>query len=410
MIKFHCSTCGQKLGVPDEYAGHGVRCNKCNERSIVPKPAPEIAEAEAVPVAKAIPVVEEIPLVEPVQSPPVSSPEVLEEFEEVVDEAGDDPDDARRQAIRQARNAREKAGRSSGRSSGGKREKPQRAGKDSGGGFVLSDLIPDILRLPLGLVMGLVFVGVTIGIWMMCARGAEDPLCFMALFVPIAGAIGLRLPVVERTFFLGLLAVVIGALGIAGGKAIMAKHVVVPYFEALSNEECLEDLPAVLDDPDLQFPSKRSIKPYATDGDFIRCIGLIALVDEGQADPKKVRKWAVHILVHSNKLDTIGFIDSITSGGGSTKPIPNLTAEDEAVMTAAYVKIAEWEEAETHLRMARKYYPALAKLINQAAIIKTCENEDTKYQAAFLSTLGLFDLLWVMVGLGAAYGIAAMDV
>jgi DNA-directed RNA polymerase subunit RPC12/RpoP len=37
MIKFNCSSCQKKLGVPDEYAGRRVRCPKCEEPSIVPK-------------------------------------------------------------------------------------------------------------------------------------------------------------------------------------------------------------------------------------------------------------------------------------------------------------------------------------------------------------------------------------
>ncbi|MEN6307598.1 MAG: hypothetical protein ABFD91_07575 [Anaerohalosphaeraceae bacterium] len=43
MIKYVCPSCHQKLGVPDNYAGHRVRCNKCNEPSVVPKPATEVA-------------------------------------------------------------------------------------------------------------------------------------------------------------------------------------------------------------------------------------------------------------------------------------------------------------------------------------------------------------------------------
>ncbi len=399
MIKFHCCHCGQKLGVPDEYAGHGVRCNKCNERSVVPNPAPFIPVAEAIPVA------------EPVQSPAVSSTEVLEEFEEVVNEIPDVEEDARQQALRQAQKARVKEKSRSVRG-GGREKKSSRSKKDKTERLPLLDMVPDIVRLPLGIVFGLAGAGIMIGVWMMCAKGAGDPLCFMALFVPIVAAFGLRLPVVERTFLLGLLAVAIGALSIAGGKAIMAKYVVVPYFEAKSTEECLVDLPAVLSDPDLQFPSSRSIKPIATDGDYMTCIGLIALVDEGQADPKKVRQWTVHILQHSNKLGVIDFFDNVISGGGfePATSIPGLTEADEEVMSNAYTKIVEWDEADTGRQMARKYYPALSKLINQANIIKTYEDEDKKYQTAFMSTLGLFDLVWVMLGLGVAYAISAIDV
>ena len=39
MIRFYCPNCKQKLGVPDEYAGRRIRCNKCSHPSIVPQPA-----------------------------------------------------------------------------------------------------------------------------------------------------------------------------------------------------------------------------------------------------------------------------------------------------------------------------------------------------------------------------------
>jgi len=43
MLKFRCSQCGRKLGVPDEYAGRHVKCVGCGEAVSVPVPDdPEI--------------------------------------------------------------------------------------------------------------------------------------------------------------------------------------------------------------------------------------------------------------------------------------------------------------------------------------------------------------------------------
>ena len=47
MIKFRCANCKQKLGVPDEYAGRRIRCNKCSQPSVVPQPHTAIEEVTA---------------------------------------------------------------------------------------------------------------------------------------------------------------------------------------------------------------------------------------------------------------------------------------------------------------------------------------------------------------------------
>jgi DNA-directed RNA polymerase subunit RPC12/RpoP len=39
MIKFRCSHCKKKFGVPDDYAGRRIRCNTCDHHTIVPKSA-----------------------------------------------------------------------------------------------------------------------------------------------------------------------------------------------------------------------------------------------------------------------------------------------------------------------------------------------------------------------------------
>jgi DNA-directed RNA polymerase subunit RPC12/RpoP len=38
MIKFRCSHCNKKFGVPDDYAGRRIRCNTCDHHTIVPGP------------------------------------------------------------------------------------------------------------------------------------------------------------------------------------------------------------------------------------------------------------------------------------------------------------------------------------------------------------------------------------
>ncbi len=44
MIKFNCSSCGKKIGVPEEYAGKRVRCPGCKQPTAVPVPEPVAVE------------------------------------------------------------------------------------------------------------------------------------------------------------------------------------------------------------------------------------------------------------------------------------------------------------------------------------------------------------------------------
>ena len=47
MIKFRCSSCSQKIGVPDEYAGKNVKCPNCGTVNSVPIPDPTQTEEPA---------------------------------------------------------------------------------------------------------------------------------------------------------------------------------------------------------------------------------------------------------------------------------------------------------------------------------------------------------------------------
>ncbi len=51
MIKFHCSGCQKKIGVPENYAGKMVRCPQCKEPAKVPVPAPPAQVAQPVAAA-----------------------------------------------------------------------------------------------------------------------------------------------------------------------------------------------------------------------------------------------------------------------------------------------------------------------------------------------------------------------
>ena len=253
MIKFRCAHCQQKLGVPDEYAGRRIRCSKCGQPGVVPKPA----AVSEIPQAKTPPLPPRASVVESVQNPLASSTEVLDEFEELSNERNDSEDQSRQAAIRLAAKERLKRTAKADGQPKSNRSASERTQTDDSGGLSLMDKIPDVLRLPLGLVLSVAAVGVTILIWITCSRATENALCFAALFVPLAGALALRLFVVERTLLLGIAAVAIGGLGIAAGKAAIARYVVIPYYHQKAEEVVLADLKKILADPRAQLPESQ---------------------------------------------------------------------------------------------------------------------------------------------------------
>lgn len=433
MIKFRCPHCQQKLGVPEAYAGRRIRCNKCSEPSVVPP-----SGVSQVPVSKEV-THQANQAVRNVaagggagasqttahqtstaaltsqgsyasvkrQPKPASEPNGLDELE-VVDAVQDD-DAARREAIRLAVQNRRRATQKPPREKGGGRSESKSSGRQKSDRLSLLEMVPDFLRVPLGIVLGFVASGLTVLLWVICSRTTSNALCFMAVFVPIAAAFVFRGLVTERGFLIGVLCVIIGGLSIAGGKAAIAHFVVIPFFQETASEEVLVNLSSLMADPKLQFTGSDSIKPYARDGDYMTCAGLVAMVEEGVADPVKARAWAVHIMQHSNKLSLVEMFDSATGGGTVPEPIPDLTSEDESVFDKVSMRLAQWSEEETELQMARKYYPAVAKITQQAMILHTFEDQKLTYQLAFLNTLGLFDLVWIFMGLGIAYAVTVFD-
>jgi len=397
MIKFHCSNCKQKLGVSDEYAGRRVRCNKCNQPSVVPKPhaarSPLVRKASK---EQALPKIDELP------------PPELEDIDrdgfldfEGLEKAEDGPSLEVTQMDRQDQDAESTQAETSG-------EKTKKSSKGRHQRISITECVPDILRLPLSLGLSIAAVAVTISIWIACSRAAESALCFFAVFIPLAGALGLRMFVVERSFLVGLLGIAIGAAGIIGGKVAIAKHVVIPYYEQKASEEFLVDMDTLLADEKLQLERGQNTKPYTRDGDFMICIALFSLVDDGLADPIKVRAWALHILKASKKTNTIEYLTSLTMRSDMPRG-PELDDEGKLVFRKAFRRQIEWYENKTELRNLRKYFPALARLTEQCKLQRIMENPRSAFKFALANTMGLFDLIWILMGLALGYFALVFD-
>jgi hypothetical protein len=269
-------------------------------------------------------------------------------------------------------------------------------------------MVPDMLRLPLSLGLCVAAIGAMILLWIVCGRATASALGFFALLVPLAGAAALRLFMVNRTFLLAVLGTLVGGLGIGVGKLAIAKHVVIPYYRQEANAECLVDLDALLADKKLQLKQSRSAKPWARDSDFLLCVALISLVDDDLADPIQVRSWAIHILRVTNKRNIYTYLANLGTHTSESK-MPELDAEGEAVFAKARERQFEWEQDETALRNTRKYFPALMRLAGQCNLQCLLEKPKEVMQLAFIDTIGLFDSLWILLGLGFTYIMLVFD-
>lgn len=405
MIKYVCPSCHQKLGVPDNYAGHRVRCNKCSVPSIVPKPVTEVvitpavapaAQPQSVAAARSSSV-----------QPQVEQLETLDIVSDADIPAETDPN---AEILRQARS--EKAAREFKASPKKSKTKSNgtsaRPGKSDSGGFSLTDIVPDILHLPLSIVLACLFAGVLIVVWCAATRAVEKSLFIFEMFIPLAAAAGIRLLAVNRTFVHGLLALVIGLAAIAIGRSVMTRQVIIPYLHKQAQQEVLVDLKAIQSDPKYQPGEGESVSFIAKDGDFMQCVALIAAVDQADADPKLARKLAVQTLRASNKTSFIEYIaNTSSSSAGYSRPEP--TDAEMDVLSKAYSVSAQWEEDIDLRDAARKYYPALNAVFIQADIQRKMEAPDGGFRFALLSSLGLLEVFWIFIGLSGAYSMSVFE-
>jgi hypothetical protein len=316
-------------------------------------------------------------------------------------------EDPREAAIRLARQQRAKAAPSRTKTRSGKTVSTVRSEKNAR--LPLTDRVPDVMRLPLGLLLAVVFMGAALAGWVIAARMLFSPLCFVALFVPLAGAFGLKLVTVNPTFLIGVLGTLIGAAGIAAGKAAIAGYVVIPYQRKYASAEVLTDMPKLLSDERYQLDPGQSAKFVATDGDFMRCIALFSLVDEGQADPVTARKWAFDILRASNKTSVYAKLAAALGSGPAVPRLPEIGEDDQPMFDMASERLRQWEEEDTKLEHARRYFAALNCIACQCETDRLLSKPDTAFKFALLATLGLFDALWILLGMGLAYITLTLD-
>lgn len=399
MIKYHCPKCNQKLGVPDNYAGRRVRCNKCSEPSIVPKPLTEIDITAALPVAAAKPASPELSPEQvaasifqapaavkpaPVQielQRPMPKPQQLDELQLIPED-----DDQAQEDLRKAEILREASRQRAASSMAAAPKAPKEASsrRAISGGELAKGMgkIPLSIATCIGCMAAVIVLGVIVG------KLTGFRIGYIAIGIPLAGAWGLTLFTENRGILLGLLAVILGFFGLIAGHVADAKWIIMPMI-AESGEFQSE-----LD----QAFQQRIILPETLPTEPAELEGLA----QNETLMLRVAAWD---LVQAGQLDQQLFTQMC---------FVDINDEDEDIseplQEAFYDAADHLDVMSTAQRVAliRKYHPDMATyyaeniqpLLNKVANVAS-------FGVAFLCSFGFLDLLWFPMGLFGAYKLGA---
>jgi len=201
MIKFHCSSCRKKLGVPDEYAGRRVRCPKCEEPSVVPKME---ATSTAGPVSGSM---TDAMLLVSSTAPSKTSVEI--ELQRI-------PENPNAEVLRQFR--RQQTPAHSSTKSSDPKDSPPKFERFGSLGFILNPIIRIVGSFPLAIIFSVVVAAAAIVVWNLIAVAVGMPLEVFYVVVPVAAGIGLCLISDHRGLMMGLLSLFMGLLALVAGR------------------------------------------------------------------------------------------------------------------------------------------------------------------------------------------------
>lgn len=274
MIKYYCPGCSQKLGVPDNFAGHRVRCTKCGKPSLVPSPAAVIDELEmvdepALSSAANAPAPQHEP---PSSRHPFASSSDARELDSM--ETGPDP-----LALAAARAAQER------KYTKAILQANTRGGSSPHPTFGL-DGIPLPARIPLALLTSII-LAVAVGLlWAWVASASGWIFGIFSFLAAGAAAWGLTLYTENRNVGLGAIAVVLGLGAILFGKYMVGRWAVLPLIQKQFEEMKAQDNPFFLMDSE-------QLQAFLTDDDAALSIACASLIRSGRIDEAQGKQYIV---------------------------------------------------------------------------------------------------------------------
>jgi hypothetical protein len=269
MIKFRCGHCNQKLGVPDEWGGKRIRCNHCKESCLVPlsQTRPQ-SQPETAPEADPATVLIQMDL--PQEEGGDGFPSHLLDFQSGKVVPREDwppapivPRDAIQVSVRRAELA----------------ESRPRWG--------LSVAAKGTLQIPLAVVVSLGCTLAAAFVWGKVASTVQFRLNILAILV--AGAAGLGLVAVLRRQHvgIGIMAAIIGMVGVFSGKWFIGQWLVMPAFQEAVNAriDLMNSLPM----------SKTGMSDFLDDPEVVQDCICLQLSDNGQITPETAEKLILSV-------------------------------------------------------------------------------------------------------------------
>ncbi len=371
MIKFYCSSCNQKLGVPDEYAGKRIRCNKCGQPGTVPRPEVVLVPAETKPQ----------PVAAMAQSAPAQTktpPSLNLELDNLP------PLDPNIEAIQQA--SRQRASQI-------KVSAPASKTGSSRQTAAATEIAKGMGKIPLSLATCAAYMLGVIILWVLIAKFTGFIIGYVVIGVPVAGAWGLTRFTENRGIMLGLLAAILGFAGMLIAHGAVAKWVILPMLQ--NDTEFTESM-------NTAFSSKFSetagqltaeqVTRLAEEEDTMVFVAAMSLVNENQLTEDHVKQMFVY------KMETEAAEDK--------NDVPASLPEVDNDYAAASKRLEEWD-SDTRKQMLRQYYPKVGGIISQTFMEETKIGNAVNFFIAFVGSFGLLDLLWFPMGLYGAFKLAS---
>lgn len=357
MIKYYCPHCSQKLGVPDNYAGHRVRCNKCKEPSLVPDGAPEGLELiEESPVSAAAS--RSAPSRPPAASASRSSAPTASEPDYM--ETGPDP-----LALAAARSAWDRkhatALLQSTGSGGGPSDAPT---------FGL-DNIPLAARIPLALLTAAVFALAVGAVWAGVAALTGWIFGIFAFAAAAAAAAGITMYTAHRNAVLGVLSVIVGFGGILCGKYLVGQWAVLPWIYQDCEEASARGY---------AFMGSEEIDAFLSNDERMLSIACVSLIGSQQVDEAKGKRFII-------EQQTDGLEPSYLSDAELAEMRQKTAAERDS-----------WNDNQKQ-NAVKQYAP----YVDYTMYKDSTSGRAFASRWAFASTFGFWDLFMIPAALGVAF-------
>ncbi len=355
MIKFRCGTCNQKLGVPDEWAGKRIRCNRCKESCLVPHPPIE-PQPLSNPTTAMIPPEPEL---SSQADPGLGWPSDLTDLQDGTLL----PKEPRRPPIPPKTKIPIPEYRIS------------RGDEEPGPSRALS-LAKGLGKIPLSIGLAFAFALGVAAAWGGIAVVTGFSINYLAVGVACAAAWGLIALQDDRNVGLGLLAAMIGLVGILCGKYFVAKWAVMPRLQNIVHEQ--------LSQTDWQTLSREQRNELIHDPVVSYNVLCMQLAENGEFS----REIAVDLVIMKIR-------DEVPDD-----PSPEVVAAREKVDVA----VAEWDSSKK-MEALRKQYGPLQQAVADRLLDSKVGTVAT-LAVAFVATFSLFDLMWFPMALWAAFKIA----